>query len=79
VEVVQRGPDPPTVNIVLSTNVGQIDGTVDDARLLPFAGAQVVLIPEQFRDRAVHKTAASDQEGRFTLRGIAPGNYKLYA
>jgi len=34
---------------------------------------------DQFRDRAVHKAAASDQAGRFTLRGIAPGNYKLYA
>ena len=80
VEVVQRGPDSPTVDVVLSTNVGQIEGTVSDTRLQPFAGAQVVLIPERFRDRVdLYKTAASDQTGRFTLRGIAPGEYKLYA
>ena len=80
VDVAQRGPDPPTVDIVLSTNVGQIEGTVSDSRLQPFPGAQVVLIPERNRDSAdLYKTAVSDQTGRFTLKGIAPGEYKLYA
>jgi hypothetical protein len=58
VDVAQRGPDPPIVDIVLSTNVGQIEGTVSDSRLQPFPGAQVVLIPERNRDSAdLYKTA----------------------
>lgn len=45
-------------------------------------GWRVVLIPDtqdlQKRDRD-SKTGAFDQYGSFTIRGIAPGNYKLFA
>jgi hypothetical protein len=41
---------------------------------------QVVLISDRFRDRRdLLKTATTDQNGDFTLRGIAPGDYKLFA
>ena len=43
-------------------------------------GNQVVLIPDQGRDRSeLYKTSVSDQNGRFTFRGIAPGGYRVYA
>ena len=30
-------------------------------------------------NRALYKTATSDASGKYTVRGIAPGNYKLFA
>ena len=80
VEVTQRGQDFPTLDILLSPNVSQIEGTVTDARMQPVPGVRVVLIPGANRDRAeLYKTATADQAGRFTIRGVAPGDYKLFA
>jgi hypothetical protein len=80
VEAVQRGQDAPTLDVVLSTNVSEIEGTINDARLQVAAGATVALVPDTDRDRIeLYKTATSDQAGRFTLRSIAPGDYKLFA
>ena len=43
-------------------------------------GSQVVLIPDQRTDRSeLYKVATTDQNGRFTFRGLAPGGYRLYA
>jgi Polysaccharide lyase family 4, domain II len=44
-------------------------------------GATVVLVPEpKLRDRQdAYKTATSDQNGRFSLKNIGPGDYKLFA
>jgi protocatechuate 3,4-dioxygenase beta subunit len=37
------------------------------------------LIPDQVRDRTeLYKTATTDQNGRFTLRGVPPGGYRIY-
>jgi hypothetical protein len=39
-----------------------------------------VLIPDQHRDRVdLYKTAVTDPSGRFTIRGITPGEYKIFA
>lgn len=80
IDVVQRGQDVPTLDILLSPNVSQIEGIVSDPRLQPAAGVLAVLIPDSNRDRLdLYKTATTDQNGRFTLRGIPPGDYKLFA
>jgi hypothetical protein len=80
VEAVQRGQDAPFLDVVFSGNVSQIEGIVSDTRLQPVAGAQVVLIPDANRDRVdLYKTVTTDQLGRFTLRGVAPGDFKLFA
>ena len=79
IEVVQRGQEVPTLDIVVSSNVSQVEGVVSDARLQPSTGVVVVLIPDN-RDRMdLYKTATSDQSGHFIIRGIAPGDYKLFA
>jgi hypothetical protein len=78
--VVQRGQDAPTLDIVLSTKVSQVEGVVTDAKLQPAPGIQAVLVPDTNRDRIdLYKVAVSDQNGKFTLRGIAPGDYKVFA
>jgi hypothetical protein len=41
---------------------------------------QVVLFPNQNRDRAdLFKAASTDEAGRYNMRDVAPGDYKLFA
>jgi len=69
-----------TLSIVLSGKVGVIEGSLVDALSQPVRGNSVVLIPDQGLDRPLlYKTATTDQNGRFTIRGIAPGGYQIYA
>jgi hypothetical protein len=68
------------LDVVLSPNVAQIDGVVSDDRLQPMSGVQVVLVPDRNRERSeLFKAVTSDQSGKFILRGIAPGDYRLFA
>ena len=80
VDIVQRGSEIPTLDIVLSPNVSQVEGLVTDAKLQPVAGVQVVLVPDSTRDRLdLYKTATTDQAGRFTITSVAPGDFKIFA
>jgi hypothetical protein len=68
------------LSIVLSPNVGQVEGIVIDDKQQPVAGLQAALIPEHSRDRAdLYKAATTDQNGRFIIRAVTPGDYKLFA
>jgi len=72
---------PAPFEILLGTDGGRIDGTVADAAGKPFAGAQVVLVPRGDRRSLTsnYRVANSDEDGRFDLRGIPPGEYQLLA
>jgi hypothetical protein len=68
------------LEVVISPNVGQISGMVTDERLQPVAGVLAVLVPDKNRDRPEHfKSAMTDQNGRFSITGIVPGDYKLFS
>jgi hypothetical protein len=68
------------LTIVLSPKVGQVEGIVIDDKQQPVAGVQAALIPERSRDRTdLYKAATTDQNGRFMIRAVAPGDYKLFA
>jgi hypothetical protein len=71
----------PTLELVLRTDGGSIAGKVIDDRHTPIRSATVVLIPEPpLRDRVdLYRHISTNSEGEFTLRGIAPGEYKLFA
>jgi hypothetical protein len=74
------GPTSDSLEIVLSTKGGQIDGTILDKDLKPMQGIQAVLIPDRDRERRnLYKFATTDQNGRFTMRAIAPSDYRLFA
>jgi len=69
-----------TLSVVLSPKGGLVEGNLVDALSKPVGGNQVVLIPDQGRDRPeLYKSAATDASGHFTLRGVYPGGYKLYS
>jgi 5-hydroxyisourate hydrolase-like protein (transthyretin family) len=68
------------LDVILSSRGGQIEGTVRDTLNQPAQGVQIVLIPDQPRERLdLYKRATTDLEGRFLFRGIAPGGYKVFA
>ena len=69
-----------TLEIVLSSKAGRIDGTVLNEQSQPVAGIQTVLIPDRFRDRSdAYKTTVTDSNGHFVFRGVEPGEYKIFA
>ena len=72
---------PGRLELLLSPNGGRVAGVVLNDEDQPFSGAQVVLVPEGRRRKMRHlcKTATSDQNGGFSLPGISPGQYKIFA
>jgi len=74
------GPPRGQLELVVSANGGRVEGVVLKEQK-PFSGATVALVPgeKQRGRRELYKTATTDQYGRFTLRGIPPGEYKLFA
>ncbi len=72
---------PPTVRLVLSVAGAQVSGHVTGEKQEPIQGATVVLVPAvEKRDQPqLFKTATTDQNGSFTLKSIAPGDYKLFS
>jgi hypothetical protein len=74
------GQAPGMLDIVVSASGGRLEGSVlCNQELLP--GARVVLVPDASRraHSELYKTVTTDQNGRFTLQGIVPGEYKLFA
>jgi hypothetical protein len=77
--VTDRPGDP--VQLLLASPGARVEGIVRDARQAPAPTVLVVLIPESSRrqDTSRFRRIASDKDGKFVLRGIPPGTYKLFA
>jgi len=68
------------LDILISPNGGQVEGTVTGPNQQPPARAMVVIVPELHREQSsLFKIGGVDQSGHFTIKGIAPGDYKLFA
>ena len=86
---------PATLNLVVSTKAGMIEGTVVDSsndsadtaasKSLtndhPIANATVVAVPEEKYREVPNRFASgsTDQNGSFVIHGLAPGSYTVYA
>jgi hypothetical protein len=69
-----------TLDVVVGIGGGQVGGMLNDGRSQPVPVAQVVLVPDQTRDRIdLYKTATTDINGRFNFTGVIPGDYKLFS
>jgi hypothetical protein len=71
------------LDIVLNPGAATVRGlAMDDKTQQPVAGAAVALIPQEDTRRGrpmYYRTAVTDAAGRFTVSGIIPGEYKLFA
>jgi len=77
---------PATLDLLVSSKGGTVEGAVvekekDVDNDHPVANATVVAVPEEKYRKLPDRfgIGSSDQHGRFTIRGVAPGSYTLYA
>jgi len=77
---VSRSQIPSRLEIVLSPDGGRVDGTVLKEQS-PVSAALVVLVPDPpRRDREeMYSVKVTDSFGRFSLLGLPPGDFKLFA
>ncbi len=70
-----------SLDLIASANGGAVEGAATNQKDEPVADAVVVAVPEgRFRSHPErYRKAVSDQRGRFTLRGLPPGDYTLFA
>jgi protocatechuate 3,4-dioxygenase beta subunit len=69
-----------SLEITLSSRGARVQGAVTDEDKLPVTGVWVVLVPDEaHRDQSrLYQKVATDQYGHYLLRGIAPGDYKIF-
>jgi hypothetical protein len=77
---ISRSQPPAHLEIDLSSDGGRVDGTVSKEHN-PVSGAWVVLVPDPpHRDREeMYGMTTTDASGRFSLLGLSPGDFKLFA
>jgi hypothetical protein len=69
------------MQVVVSVNGGSIQGRVVDAAGAGVANVPAVAVPQPSRRKRgdLYKYVSTDDDGRFQLTGLAPGDYKLFA
>jgi hypothetical protein len=69
------------LDLVANSDGGLIEGVATDEKGDPVSNAVVVAVPEtRLRTRVDrYRKTVSDQSGRFTLRGVEPGEYTIFA
>jgi hypothetical protein len=77
---VRRGADAP-LEVIVSSKGARVQGAVLDSDNLPAVGVWVVLVPNDPHrgDLQRYKAVTTDQNGHYLLRGVAPGDYKLFS
>jgi hypothetical protein len=68
------------IELVLAPTAGDVTGTVQNSRGEPAASVQVTAVPASGSlRRDMNKLVATDAMGNFTLHGLPPGDYKIFA
>jgi hypothetical protein len=68
------------LNIVVGTKPARVDGSLVGKDNQPLEGRDVVLVPDEHRERLdLYRRVSSGPQGSFSIQGIPPGNYEIYA
>ena len=76
---------PPALTVVLSAAGGQLSGQVNapsnSGKPASTQGSTIVLVPSSDKREVqqLYKVATTDQNGKYSFKSIAPGEYKLFA
>ena len=67
--------------ITLAAGAATVDGSVQNDKQQPASSATIVLIPQGSRteNAQYYKLTTSDQTGAFSLKGVVPGEYRVFA
>ena len=78
--LVVDGTTPPRIELTFRMGT-RVEGALRDFQDESIPDRSVALIPEENRrgNVSLFKTVATDQEGRFSIPGVAPGNYTILA
>jgi protocatechuate 3,4-dioxygenase beta subunit len=76
-----NGVIPGELIVTVSPSAATIEGSVQDDKQQPVGSATVVLIPDGDRreHQRYYKMSNTDQNGQFSLKGLIPGEYRVYA
>ena len=69
------------LSIVMGTDVGELQGSVESEKGEPVAGASITVAPaDALQDRTdLFVQLGTDPNGKFDYQDLAPGDYKVYA
>jgi len=69
------------LDVVIGSGAAKIDGVVADGESRPMADAIVVAVPsgEHAPRLDLYEKTVADQYGRFTIAGLTPGDYRIFA
>jgi hypothetical protein len=73
---------PGPIQVEIKSGAGTIAGTVRNSRQEPVAGAIVVAVPAaqaRRKNGLLYTTATSDATGKFSIPGVAPGEYRVFS
>jgi len=74
-----HGPSHGMLDVILASATADVNGVVSGDGGVPVAGADVKLIAQGDDSPFVLKSIVADGQGRFALKGVPPGRYKLVA
>ena len=66
------------IEIVMGTNGGVLSGQVVNERREPVMNARAILAPKRRGRFDLYKAVLADEQGRFEMPGIAPGDYTVF-
>ena len=72
---------PATIEVLLATDGGIVEGlaSISTSDRRPASGATVVLVPEDRQLLRLAKTVTAGADGRYSILGVRPGEYKVFA
>jgi len=70
-----------SLNVVVSAAAAAVEGVVTDDKDKPAPDVQVIFIPEAKRRGRydLYQQVTTDSKGHFGLRGVTPGEYRMFA
>jgi protocatechuate 3,4-dioxygenase beta subunit len=74
-----RNAAPAPFEILLTSGGSTVEGVVSNADKSPVNGAIVLLVPADKQLFRTYKTATAGADGKYSFRGVRPGEYKVFA